>query len=117
MIEVRKEVLQKYSDLFGVRVINGREVVVEELIERLTREFRDEIDEVIRERRRWLDDPRPVREKAAFPHWDEKFVDADGESKTFREIVQGLIDNLLGGRPPTGGGLTGTSRRLRTYTR
>ena len=105
MIEVRKEVLQKYSDLFGVRVINGREVVVEELIERLTREFRDEIDEVIRERRRWLDDPRPVREKAAFPHWDEKFVDADGESKTFREIVQGLIDNLLGRETPHRWGL------------
>lgn len=95
MIEVRKEVLDSFKELFGPRVVNGRKVVVEELIEELTREFREEIDRVVRARREWLRDGRPVRVKAAFPKWEDRFVDADGNVRTFREILQGLIDNFL----------------------
>ncbi|MGC8994403.1 MAG: malate synthase [Pyrobaculum sp.] len=105
MIEINPAVLREYGELFGKKVVNGRVVVVEEFLEELVREFRGEIDRVIRARREWLSDPRPVREKAAFPRWDDKFTDADGNVKTFREIVQGLIDNFLGRDTPLRWGL------------
>lgn len=105
VIEINKEVLKKFPELFGEKIVNGRRVIVEELIERLTREFRAEIDKAVRARREWLNDRRPVREKAAFPQWDQRFVDADGNVRTFREIVQGLIDNFLGRDTPLRWGL------------
>ncbi|MEM0463073.1 malate synthase [Pyrobaculum sp.] len=105
MIEVDSSVLREYGDLFGEKLVNGRRVSVEGLIEELTRELRAEIDRVIRARREWLNDRRPVRTKTAFPQWDEKFTDADGNVKTFREIVQGLIDNFLGRETPLRWGL------------
>lgn len=105
MIEVDSSVLREYGDLFGEKLVNGRRVSVEGLIEELTRELKAEIDRVIRARREWLNDRRPVRTKAAFPQWDEKFTDADGNVKTFKEIVQGLIDNFLGRETPLRWGL------------
>jgi malate synthase len=96
MIEISQKVLREFNDLLGEKVVNGRRVVVEELIEEMARRFQGEISKAVRARREWLEDRRPVREKAAFPQWDDKFVDADGNVRTFREIVQGLIDNFLG---------------------
>lgn len=88
--------LKRYSDLFGVKVINGKKVSVEEMIEELTREFSSQIDSALRARRAWLDSKDTSRVKGSFPKWDEVFVDAEGNKRTFREIVQGLIDNFLG---------------------
>ena len=94
-LAINKEVLKLYSDLFGERIINGRRISVEGLIEELAREFMPEIDAVLRARRAWLDSKAPVRVKGSFPNWDEVFVDADGNRRSFREILQGLIDNFL----------------------
>ncbi|MFZ8840641.1 MAG: malate synthase, partial [Pyrobaculum sp.] len=96
MIEISQKVLREFNDLLGEKVVKGRRVVLEELIEEMARRFQGEISKAVRARREWLEDRRPVREKAAFPQWDDKFVDADGNVRTFREIVQGLIDNFLG---------------------
>ncbi|MEM0472874.1 MAG: malate synthase [Sulfolobales archaeon] len=92
---INEDVLKRYSDLFGERVINGRRVSVEGLIEELAREFMPEIDAVIRARREWLDTKAPVSVKGSFPRWDDVFVDADGNRRSFREILQGLVDNIL----------------------
>lgn len=105
MIEINPAVVGEYGELFGKKVVNGRVVVVEEFLEELVREFSGEIDRVVRARREWLSDPRPVREKAAFPRWDAEFTDADGNIRSFREIVQGLIDNFMGRDTPLRWGL------------
>ncbi|MEM0444562.1 MAG: malate synthase [Nitrososphaerota archaeon] len=92
--------LEDYRDLFGEKEVNGRRVVVEELIAEAAEKIGPEIDKVLEGRRLWLEDNRPLREKGMFPRWDEVFTDADGDSRTFREIVQGLIDNFLGRDTP-----------------
>ncbi len=94
---VRDDILQKFPDLFGTKKVNGREVNVEQTIATLTRELDPEIATALNARRALLESPAPVTKKYAWPNWDEKFEDpVSGQPWTFRQIVQGMIDNFLG---------------------
>ena len=93
---IREDVLQRFPELFGTKKVNGRDVNVEETIATLTRELRPAIAEALNARRTLLESPEPVRRKYAWPRWEEFFEDpVTGGSWTFRQIVQGLIDNFL----------------------
>src|ERR1043165_5259772 len=94
---IREDVLQAFPELFGRKTVNGREVDVEETIAALTRALRPRSAAALNARRALLQSPRPVREKYAWPRWEESFEDpVSGRSFTFRQIVQGLVDNFLG---------------------
>ena len=94
---VREDVLQQFPQLFGIQQVNGRQINVEETIASLTRELRPAIAEALNARRALLASKEPVRKKYAWPSWDESFDDPiSGKPWTFRQIVQGLIDNFLG---------------------
>lgn len=94
---IRSDILQKFPDLFGAKKVNGHDVNVQEAITTLTRELRPEIAAALTARRQILESPAPVREKYAWPKWDEKFEDPiKGGTWTYRQIVQGMIDNFLG---------------------
>jgi malate synthase len=96
---IRSDILQKFPDLFGAKKVNGRDVNVEETITTLTRELRPEIAAALTARRQILESPAPVREKYGWPKWEEKFEDPVGKNGgawTYRQIVQGMIDNFLG---------------------
>lgn len=95
-LKIPEEIYQKYSDLFGEKTINEKIISVEKLIEELAIEFSEEIRRIINKRRKWLESKEPVTSKGAFPSFDEVFEDADGNKRTFREIIQGMIDNFLG---------------------
>ena len=84
--------------MFETKKINGRDVNVEDTITTLTRELRPAIAEALNARRALLESPEPVQRKYAWPRWQETFEDpVTGRSWTFRQIVQGMIDNFLGG--------------------
>ena len=94
---VRQEVLQGFSELFGKKSVNGRECDVEQTIATLTRELNPKIAAALSARRAILNSPAPVREKYGWPKWDAQFEDpVSGKSWTYRQIVQGMIDNFLG---------------------
>ncbi len=94
---IREEIFQKFPELFGTKKINGREVNVEQAIATLTRELGSEIAAALTARRALLRSTAPVRDKYAWPKWDDTFEDpVTGKFWTFRQIVQGLIDNFLG---------------------
>src|SRR2546422_417085 len=94
---IREDILQKFPDLFGTKKVNGREVNIEQTIAALTRELDPEIAAALTARRALLHSPAPVSEKYAWPKWDDTFEDPiSGQPWTFRQIVQGLIDNFLG---------------------
>src|SRR5437868_13737695 len=94
---IRNDILQEFPDLIGAKKVNGRDVNVQEAITTLTRELRPEIAAALTARRQILESPAPVREKYAWPKWEEKFEDPiKGGTWTYRQIVQGLIDNFLG---------------------
>ena len=96
---IRNDILQKFPDLFGAKKVNNRDVNVQETITTLTRELRPEIAAALTARRHILESPAPVREKYGWPRWEEKFEDPvakNGGTWTYRQIVQGMIDNFLG---------------------
>jgi malate synthase len=94
---IREDILQAFPELFGSKRVNGRQVDVEETIAALTRALRPRIAVALNARRELLQSPQPVREKYAWPQWDESFEDpVSGRPWTFRQIVQGLVDNFLG---------------------
>jgi len=94
---IREDILKKFPDLFGTKQVNGREVNVEQTITTLTRELGPEIAVALNARRELLASPAPVTKKYAWPKWDEAFEDpASRQPWTFRQIVQGMIDNFLG---------------------
>ncbi|MGC2107865.1 MAG: malate synthase [Candidatus Korobacteraceae bacterium] len=93
---IREDILQQFPELFGTKTVNGRDVNVEETITTLTRELRPAFAEALNARRALLESSEPVRRKYAWPQWDESFEDpVSGSSWTFRNIVQGTIDNFL----------------------
>jgi malate synthase len=93
---VREDVLHNFPELFGSKRVNGREFHTEETIESLTRELRPAIALALDSRRDLLESPVPVHRKYGWPNWDDRFMDpVTGEFRSFRQIVQGLIDNFL----------------------
>src|SRR5664280_664222 len=94
---IREDILQQFPELFGSKNINGRQVNVEETLATLTRELRPAIAEALSARRALLESAEPVPSKYGWPAWEETFDDpVTGRSWTFRQIVQGMIDNFLG---------------------
>jgi malate synthase len=98
---IRKDILEGFPGLFGKKTVEGRELDVEETIDVLTRELNPAIARVLTARRSILNSTAPVREKYGWPQWDERYEDpVKGGAWTFREIVQGMIDNFLDQRSP-----------------
>ncbi len=94
---VRKEILEKFPELFGAKTVNSRTVDVEQTIVQLTREFRSEFGTAMTARRALLLSPDPTATKYSWPEWNEKFGDPASEKPwTFRQIVEGLSNNFLG---------------------
>ena len=93
---IREDVLQQFPDLFGTKNVNDREVNVEETIATLTRELRPAIAQALNARRAMLETAEPVAQKICLAAWEEAFQDpVTGRPWTFRQIVQGMIDNFL----------------------
>jgi len=96
-VEVPKRIYRRYHELFGEKMVNGRRLVVEEVIGQVYDEVKDLWKECLRERRKTLDSELSVREKYAIPQLDSVYEDpVTGERRTFGEILKGLIDNFLG---------------------
>ena len=94
---IHEDILQNFPELFGTKKVNGREVNVEQTIATLARELSPEIAAALTARRALLQSPAPVGKKYAWPKWDDTFEDSGTRQVwTFRQIVQGLIDNALG---------------------
>ena len=98
---IRADILQQFPGLFGTKKVNGRELDVDATIETLTREIDPAIAEALAARREILARPAAVTTKYAWPSWEETFTDpVSGKPWTYRQIVQGLVDNFLGRETP-----------------
>jgi malate synthase len=94
---IRADLKQRFPELFGPQRVNGRQLDPDEVIQAITRELEPELEAVLAARAALLRSPAPVAEKYAWPDWDEAFEDpVRGGRWTYRQIVQGLVDNFLG---------------------
>ena len=98
---IRADILQQFPALFGQKTVNGHALDVDETIATLTREIVPDITRALTARRELLASKAPVTSKYAWPSWEESFDDPiTGKPWTFRQIVQGLVDNFLGRDTP-----------------
>src|SRR5437867_786614 len=94
---IREDILRRFPELVGTRRINARTINVEETIATLAGELGPDIAATLGARGALLQSTATVREKYAWPKWDDTFEDpVTGQFRTFRQIVQGLVDNFLG---------------------
>ena len=68
---VREDILRRFPELFGTRTINGRTVNVEETIAALARQLGPDIAAALGARAALLQSTATVREKYAWPNWDD----------------------------------------------
>lgn len=93
---IREDIRRSFPQLFGPKQVNGRTIDVDETIDALTRELRPQIQSALSARRALLESSDPVRKKYSWPDWNQTFEDpVSGKGWTFRQIVQGMIDNFL----------------------
>jgi malate synthase len=93
---VREDIRLSFPQLFGSKQVNGRTIDAEQTIETLTRELRPLIKAALLARRSLLESPEAVRKKFSWPDWNQSFEDpVTRRFWTFRQIVQGMIDNFL----------------------
>jgi malate synthase len=98
---IRPDILQQFPELFGTKQANGRTLDVDMTIEQLTRELEPAIAAALAARSELLAAKAPVAEKYAWQRWDETYDDpVTGKPWTFRQIVQGLVDNFQGRDTP-----------------
>ena len=97
---VRADIQQKYSDLFGTRTVNGRQVNVEQLIAQLTRATRADFAALLQARHQLHD--RVAHKQGQYDFLDASTAvsDPDGNRATVGDIRQGMLDGFFGRNTP-----------------
>jgi malate synthase len=94
-IEIRRDILQTYPELFGTKSIDGRAVNVEDVISRLTLATRDAFHELLRARHELQ--ARVARREARYDFLDPGLTvtDPDGNRAAVSAIRQGMLDGFF----------------------
>jgi malate synthase len=100
VIQIRPDIFEKHKSLFGDHKVNGRTVNVENLIEQLTRETKDEFRTLLGARHAFQEQVGRRERSYGFLSPDTKVSDADGHTATVRDIRQGMLDRFFGRKTP-----------------
>jgi malate synthase len=99
-LTIRPDIYSRHRNLFGAKTVNGRQIVVEDLIAELTAETKDELGVLLHARHQHQDMVAQRREQYAFLPMQTTVSDADGQTATVGEIRQGLLDGFFGRHTP-----------------
>ena len=95
-LQIRSDIRQQYSSLFGSKTVNGRTVVVEDVIVRMTRAVRDELHELLAERHAFQKRVGSRKAQYGFLPPEEAVSDPDGRKTTVGRIRTGMLDGFFG---------------------
>jgi malate synthase len=95
-LQIRPDIRAEYSSLFGPKTVNGRTVVVEDVIGRLTEAVSGELPQLLAERLAFQDKVGRKAARYAFLPASEKVSDADGNQTTVAAIRRGMLDGFFG---------------------
>ncbi len=95
-LQIRQDIRDQHASLFGAKTVNGRTLVVEDLIAEMTAAIRAELPQLLAARH--LFQKKVARGDARYdflPGTDE-ITDADGHRATAAAIRRGLLDGFFG---------------------
>ena len=95
-IVIRPDIYEKHQSLFGEKTVNGRRVVVEDLIAQLTRATKDEFRTLLAARHELQDQVGRRERSYSFLPPETAIEDADDHTSTVRSIRQGMLDGFFG---------------------
>ena len=95
-LQIRPDIRAEYSSLFGPKTVNGRTVVAEDVITRLTEAVSGELPQLLAERLAFQDRVGRKTARYAFLPGSEKVSDADGNETTVAAIRRGMLDGFFG---------------------
>ena len=99
-LQIRPDIREKYSSLFGPKTLNGRTVVVEDVIAQLTEAVRGELPQLLAERLAFQDKVGRKAARYGFLPATEEIRDADGNRATVAAIRRGMLDGFFGRQTP-----------------
>ena len=99
-LQIRPDIQQQYASLFGAKSVNGRTLVVEEVIEQLANAVGSELQALLAAR--YVLQEQVARSGARYDFLPpaEKVSDADGDTATVESIRRGLLDGFFGRQTP-----------------
>ena len=95
-LQIRPDIREQYSSLFGPKILNGRTVVVEDVIAQLTEAVRGELPQLLAERLAFQDKVGRKAARYGFLPATEEIRDADGNRATVAAIRRGMLDGFFG---------------------
>jgi malate synthase len=97
-LQIRPDIRDKYSALFGAKTVNGRTVVIENLIADMTAAVSAELPQLLADRHVVLERMAQGNARWSFLSASEEVSDADGHRSTVGRIRQGMLDGFFGRR-------------------
>jgi malate synthase len=99
-LQIRPDIREQYASLFGAKTVNGRSVVVEELIADLTRAISADLPQLLADRYAFQDRVGRKEARYDFLPASEEVSDADGNRTTVARIRRGMLDGFFGRNTP-----------------
>ena len=99
-LQIRSDIQRTYASLFGEKPVNGRTLVVEDVIERLVQAIGAELQELLAARYAYQEQVARSGARYDFLPPGEKISDADGHSTTVESIRRGMLDGFFGRSTP-----------------
>ena len=97
-LQIRPDIRDQYQSLFGAKTLNGRTLVVEDLITQLTREISEELPKLLAERHAFQKKVERREAQYGFMRPGTEVADPDGNKTTVGAIRQGMLDGFFGRR-------------------
>ena len=95
-LQIRPDIRDQYQSLFGAKTLNGRTLVVEDLITQLTQEIREELPRLLAERHAFQKNVERRETRYEFLRPGTEVADPDGNTTTVGAIRQGMLDGFFG---------------------
>ena len=95
-LQIRPDIRDQYSSLFGAKPVNSRTLVVEDLIAELSAVLKPELQQLLAERYAFQERVEEKTTRYTFLPADQDVSDADGNRTTVGRIRQGMLDGFFG---------------------
>ena len=95
-LQIRPDIRDQYQSLFGAKTLNGRTLVVEDLITQLTQEISEQLPKLLAERHAFQKKVERGEARYGFLPPETEVADPDGNRTTVGAIRKGMLDGFFG---------------------